>query len=184
MSKKSAEVKSTEVVLHKDGIEMVNRFTTRPTEGMIETVIEEIEALLVTRTKEAREYTMKVFWETGQKMREFEKRFKVSITQLVERVAADNRISGRQMGVRNLWFALKFYEAYPVFEAVYETEYGENVSISKIKKLLVAPKPKKERTVLEMALAIIETLGAVKAIELADAIKREVKAQAKRKQVV
>ena len=152
---------------------IAGQYTERPSEGVVETVIEEIEALLVTRTKEAREYTMMVFWETGSKLREFEKRFKVSITTLVERVAGDNRISGRQMGARNLWFALRFADTYPKFEDVYLTEFGENVSLSKVKKMLVTPKQKKEKSVEEMAHQIVQTMGVEKARALAKAIEAE-----------
>lgn len=155
------------------------KFTAKPTEAVVETVVEEIEALLVERTKEAREYTMMVFYETGQKMREFEKRFKVNISGLVERVAGDNRISGRQMGSRNLWMAIKFFDTFPVFEKVYQTEHGENISMTKIKKLLTTPKPKKEKSIKEMAIDIVERLGVEKALELAKAIEAEVKAQKK-----
>lgn len=159
---------------------MPEKYTAKPTEAVIETVINDVEAFLVEGGKIARKTSMEVFWGTGEMLRGFEKRFKVNISALVSKIATDNRISGRQMGERNIWFALKFYEAFPVFDKVYDTEFGENISLSKVKKLLVTPKPKKEKSVKEMAITIVETLGVEKALELAEEIKKECKAQSKK----
>lgn len=151
-----------------------SKFKAKPTEQVIESVIDELEALLVTRGKEARADTMMMFWETGKTLRDAEKHNKVSISALVSRVALDNRISGRQMGERNLWFAIKFYDTYPKFELVYDTEHGENVSLSKVKKLLLTPKPKKAKTLQQIAYDIVDRLGADEALKLIQEIEKEI----------
>ena len=156
-----------------------SKFKNKPTEQVIESTIDELEALLVQRTKEAREDTMKIFWETGELLREKERSNKVSISGLVSRVALDNRISGRQMGERNLWFAIKFYDSFPAFGTIYETEHGENISISKVKKLLITPKPKKARTLQQIAYDLVDKLGADEALKLCGEIEEEVKRREK-----
>lgn len=153
--------------------EVKAKYTAKPTEQVVESVISEIEELLVQRTKEARESTMLVAWETGQALRKAEKDHKVNISALVGRIATDNRIAGRQMGERNLWFALKFYDHFSQFNKVYETEHGENISLSKVKKMLTTPKPKKEKTIKEIAIHLVESLGVEKARKLAKEIEAE-----------
>lgn len=152
-----------------------SKFKAKPTESVIESTIDELEALLVTRGKEARADYMKMFWEAGDLLRKTEKQNKISISGLVSRIALDNRISGRQMGERNLWFAVKFFDTYPDFETVYETEFGENVSLSKIKKLLVTPKPKKSKSLQEIAYDLVDKLGADEAQRLIQEIEKEIK---------
>lgn len=146
------------------------KYKAKPTEDVVESVIQEIEATLVERTKTARENTMLALWETGELLRKCEKDNKVNISALVSRIAIDNRLTGRQMGERNIWFALKVYDAYPKFMKVYETEHGENITVSKLKKMLTTPKPKKEKTIIEMAITIVESLGTEKARDLAKQI--------------
>ena len=153
------------------------KYTSKPTEDVVESVINDLEALLVERTKSAREYTMMVFWEAGELLRDSEKKFKVNITALVNRVALDNRVAGRQMGERNIWFAIKFFDNFPKFDKVYETEFGENVSISKIKKMLMTPKPKKEKTLAEIAIDLVAKLGVDAAHELVKELEKEIKNQ-------
>lgn len=155
------------------GVLPKTKYTAKPTEEIIEAVINDVEEILVQRTKEAREFTMKVAWETGEVLRESEKKFKVNISALVTRIALDNRLTGRQMGERNLWFALKFFDSFPAFEKVYETEHGENISLSKVKKMLTTPKPKKEKTIKEIAIALVEGLGVEKARQLIKEIEKE-----------
>lgn len=148
------------------------RYSTIPTEQIVESVVDELEAMLVEVTKQAREYNIKVYWNTGEMLREAEKDNKINITSLVERVSHDNRISGRQMGLRNLWLAIKIFDSYPVFEKVYQTEFGENISISKIKKELTIPKPKKEATIDEMAQKLFNHLGVDKIEKLIKALQK------------
>lgn len=152
---KKTEQKKSEIVLASGEV----RFVAPPTEQIIEHVIDDLESMLVERTKQAREYNIMVFWEAGKMMRDAEKKYKVNITKLIERVAHDNRISGRQMGERNLWMALKINDTYPVFEKVFNTEYGENISLSKLKKELSTPKAKKEETLNQIAVKIYNKLG-------------------------
>ena len=181
-TKTQTKVKKTKAIVPVDAdklavlVATASKFKEKPSEQIIETTIDELEALLVQRGKEAREDTMKIFWETGELLRTKEKTFKVSISGLVSRVALDNRISGRHMGERNLWFAIKFFDVYPNFNTVYETEHGENISISKVKKLLITPRPKKNKTLQQMAYDIVDKLGADQAqkliVEIEDEIKR------------
>lgn len=151
------------------------KFKAKPSEQVIETLIDEIEAMLVTRTKEAREFTMLVFWETGKMLRSAERLNKVSISALVSRVALDNRISGRQMGERNLWFALRIFDfSGGKFESLYNTEYGENITVSKLKKLLITPKPKKAKTLQQVAYDLVDRLGADECQRLIQEIEAEI----------
>lgn len=155
MAKKKKEGKKSVQVM-ADGSE---RYTLAPTEEVVESVIDELESMLVERTKQAREYTLMVFWEAGKMMRGAEKEHRVNISGLIGRVAHDNRISGRQMGERNLWMALKIYDTYPTFEKVYNTEHGENITVSKLKKLLTLPAPKKELGIDEVAMSLFKRYG-------------------------
>lgn len=168
--------KELAVIANVSGVE---KYKAKPTEELVEAVIQEIEAVLVERNKSARENTMLAFWETGQLIRKHEKDNKVNVTALVNRLAMDNRLTGRQMGERNIWFALKAYDSFPKFNKLYETEHGENISISKLKKMLVAPKPKVEKTMKELAVDIVARLGLEKAKELAEEILKEIKKQDK-----
>ena len=151
------------------------RYKVIPSENIVESVVDELEALLVQRTKEAREYTMRVFWEAGELLRQAELAHKINISSLVGRIAQDNRISGRQMGERNLWMAVKIFDSFPVFDMLYVTEHGENISLSKVKKMLTKAKPKKEKTIEEIAINLIERMGNEQAVELANTIIRLVK---------
>lgn len=149
------------------------KYVAKANEEVLSSVIDDIEAILVQRTKEAREFTMLVAWETGQAIRKAEREHKVNITSLVIGLANDNRISGRQMGERNLWFSVAFYDKFNKFEDVYETEFGENVSLTKIKKMLVKPKSKKDKTLEEVASSLVDKYGIDGARELAAAITEE-----------
>ncbi len=155
-----------------------SKFKNKPTEQVVESVIDQLEALLITRGKEARADYMKMFWETGELLRKEERANKVSISALVSRVALDNRITGKHMGERSLWFAIKFFDTYPNFELVYDTEHGEAVSLSKIKKLLLTPKPKKGRTLQQIAYDLVDKLGADEAQKLINEIEAEIKRRA------
>lgn len=153
-----------------------SKFKAKPTEQLIESVIDEIEAMLVQRGKEAREDMLMMCWETGKMLREAEKANKVSISGLVSRVAMDNRISGRQMGERNLWFAVRVFDySGAKFEALYATEHGENITVSKLKKLLVTPKPKKNKTLQMLAYDLVDKLGADECQRLIQEIETEIK---------
>lgn len=148
------------------------RYTQLPTEQIIESIIDEMEAMLVERTKEAREYTIRVYWEAGQMLRAAEKEHRVNITNLVFRVAHDNRIGDRQMRETNLWLALKIFDKYPTFEKVYDTEHGENISLSKLKKDFSVPKPKKDPSIDEIASQIYNKLGPDKTEKLIKALQK------------
>ncbi len=168
MAKKKQQGKQSEITLASG----VVRFVAPPSEQIIEHVVDELEAMLTERTKQAREYNIKVFWEAGQMIRDAEKNHKVNISKLVERVAGDNRISGRQMGERNLWMAVKIFDSYPVFDKVYNTEHGENISLSKLKKELSVPRPKKEPTIDEIAVRLFNQLGVERTEKLIKALQK------------
>lgn len=152
---------------------IAEKYKAKPTEDVVESVIQEIEAVLVERNKTARENMMLACWETGEILRKCEKDNKVNISAMVTRIAMDNRLAGRQMGERMTWFALKVYDTYPKFEKVYETEHGENITISKLKKMLTTPKPKKEKSMKELAIDIVKRFGVDKSRDLATAIQKE-----------
>ena len=158
------------------------KYTAVPSENVVESFIDELEAMLVERVKKSREDVMMVSWDTGRMIREAEKEHKVSITILVNRLADDNRIAGRQMGERNLWTAVKFFDSFPHFEKVYLTEHGENISFTKVKKMLTSPGPKKEKTMREIAESLVNRLGIEGATELADEIWKVCKALKKKQQ--
>lgn len=179
MAKKTKEIVAVDVDKFAVETFKASKFKNKPTEQLIETTIDELEALLVTRTKEAREFTMRVFWDTGELLRSKERDNKVSISGLVSRIALDNRISGRQMGERSLWFAVKLFDSFPKFELVYETEHGENVSLGKIRKMLLTPKPKKSKSLQEIAYDIVDKLGADEAQKLIIEIEKEIKRREK-----
>lgn len=148
------------------------RYVAPPSEQVVEHVIDELEAMLVERTKQAREYTIKVFWEAGQMMRDAEKNHRVNISALVERVAHDGRVAGRQMGKSNLWMAIKIFDSYPVFDKVYNTEHGENISLTKLKKELTTPKPKKEPSLDEVAIKLFNHYGVERTEKLIKALQK------------
>lgn len=176
MAKKTREMEAVDIDKLPVVISKESKFKGKPTEQVVESVIDELEALIVQRTKEAREFTMRVFWETGKLLRDAEKSNKVSISALVSRIAMDNRIAGRQMGERNLWFALRVYDySGAKFEALYDTEHGENITVSKLKKLLVTPKPKKNKTLQQIAYDLVDKLGADECQRLIQEIENEIK---------
>lgn len=146
------------------------RYVKQPTDEVVGSVVEELEAMIVERGKQAREYGIKMFWEAGEMLRDAEKRYRVNISALVGRVARDNRITERHMGERNLWMAIKIFDTYPVFEKIYSTEHGENISLTKLKKELSVPRPKKEPTVDEIAIKLYEHLGPEKTSKLIKAL--------------
>lgn len=148
------------------------RYTQIPTEQVVESVVDELETMLTERIKQSREYGIMVFWEAGKILREAEKEHRVNITNLVFRAAHDNRVGGKQMSERNLWMALKIYDKYPVFEKVYGTEHGENISLTKLKKELSVPKPKKEPSVDEIAMKLYNALGPDKTEKLIKALEK------------
>lgn len=101
---------------------VAEKYKAKPTEEVVESVIQEIESMLVERVKAARENTILAMWETGEIIRKTEKDNKINVSALVTRIAIDNRLTGRQMGERNLWFSLKVFDSFPKFDKVYETE--------------------------------------------------------------
>lgn len=176
MSKKEKSLALTGMILEEP------KYKAQATEEVIEGVVDELEAMLVERTKQAREYTIMVAWEAGEILRRWEKEQKINISTLVARVAMDNRISGRQMGNRKLWMAIKIYDKFPVFKKIYDTEYGENISLSKLKKMLSIPKSKTEQSVADIAVGLYEKLGLEKVKALIKELEMIVKKESKHEQ--
>lgn len=140
----------------------VKEYGKEPSEDLIEHIIEELEPMIVERVNLARETMLKIIWETGKTLREAEKANKVSITAMVSMLAKDHRMSGRQMGERNIWFAIKVFDTYPKFNDILDTpEYGQNISVNKLKKLLVKNKPQvpEEPDIREISLKLYDKLG-------------------------
>lgn len=136
------------------------KYSQMPSDDIVEATIVEIESAVVAKINEARESVIGSFWYTGEIIRMAEKDHKVSVSALIARVAEDNRMTGRQMGDRNLWFALKLYDTYPDFDSIFEIEgFGQNISLTKLKKMLVKPKEKKEPTIEDIALKIFDRMG-------------------------
>lgn len=98
----------------------------------LEALVEEIEAIVVEKAYQANEAKLELFWLTGEALRRYEREQNVSITALVQACANDNRLSGKQMGERNLFWALKIFDKFP------QKEFPEdkNATLTKVKKLL------------------------------------------------
>lgn len=155
---------------------MKEKYKGIPSEKQLEELVIELEPMLVERGKMERETKMKTVFDTGKILRTAESEYKVSITALVDRLAQDNRIRGRQMGERNLWFSITLFDwTKGNFEKVYDTEFGENVSLTKLKKMLVKDKPKKEKTLEELALDFVHKYGYEKAFQFSELLAKEAK---------
>ena len=111
-------------------------------------LIEEIDALITEKVYEFQQAKIDLFWLTGEALRKFEKENGTGITELVLAVARDNRLSNKQMGERNLFWALKIYDKYPTREFPDD----KATSLTKIKKQLTDGKDEEcehEETVME-----------------------------------
>lgn len=138
----------------------VKEYNDIPDLDVVESVAGEIETIWVQLGKTVREGQIRMVWETGELLRKTEKDNKVNITALVTQVAKDNRMQNIAVGERSLWFALKVYDSYAKdFEKVYDTEYGENITLTKLKRLLTTPVPKKEPTAKEIAEKLYDKFG-------------------------
>jgi len=106
-------------------------------------LIEEIEAIVVTKYHESQQAKLDLFWLTGETLRRYEREQKIPITHLVEACARDARLEGKQMGERNLFWSIKLYDHYP------DREFpgGKAASVTKIKKLLTDNSAKEEKQV-------------------------------------
>lgn len=98
----------------------------------LEALVEEIEAIVVEKSYDAQNAKLELFWLTGEALRRYEREQNISITTLVQACAADNRLSGKQMGERNLFWALKIFDKFP------QKEFPEDkaATLTKVKKLL------------------------------------------------
>lgn len=102
---------------------------------IINSAVEEIEAIIVEKVYEYQSAKLDLFWETGATLRRFEKDNGIGITELIKYCAADNRLNGKQMGERNLFWAIKIYDADPQRTKFF---IDKSVTLTKVKKALTS----------------------------------------------
>lgn len=130
-------------------------------------LIDEIESIVVEKFYESQSAKLDLFWLTGETLRRYEREQKIPITTLVEICASDNRLQGKQMGERNLFWSIKLYDNYP------DREYpgGKGASVTKIKKLLTTgTKEKPEVSIDKVVSDIIQKYGYDTAKQIAEKI--------------
>lgn len=96
---------------------------------------EELSGIVTERVKVAREEILRMHWEVGQTMRKYEKDTSTKVTALVQWAIGEHLMSER-----DLWYSIKFYDAFKDFELVYDTPEGQNISWSKVKRSVLAAK--------------------------------------------
>ena len=148
------------------------KYAKDPSEEVVESVVAEMESMIVERVKTVREYSLMVSWEAGKILRDSEKEHKVNITALIEEVGKDGRIRHQQMGRTKLFQCLKIYDKHNVFETLYTTEHGQNVTVAKLVKMYWPPKPVKEPTIDQIALGLYSRLGPEKIPKLIKALQK------------
>lgn len=100
-------------------------------EELVSACVEEIEAIMVEQVFIAQSARLELFWETGATLRRYESNG-ANISDLVKACARDNRLSGKQMGERNLWTAINVYDNFPTKEF----PDGKAASLAKVKRAL------------------------------------------------
>lgn len=121
-----------------------------------ESIVEEIDAVCTERIFNARSERLMLYHDVGRILKEKEDEgFKV--TDLIQKLSADERLKGKEMGERNLWFAHKLYRTYPDVGALPD---GKNCSVNKMKLLLSGPKEEKPINFEEIAGKIHAKYGA------------------------
>ncbi len=105
---------------------------TSLSKGVINNLVEEIEAIVVEKAYESQQAKLDLFWLTGETLRRYEREQGVKVTHLVEMCATDNRLSGKQMGERNLYWAIKIFDTYPTKEFPGE----KAATLTRVKKML------------------------------------------------
>lgn len=129
----------------------------------IESIAEEIEGIVGERVKNSREELLKGHWEVGETIRRHGEP-----TVLVESLAA-RKVAG--LSASTLWLCVKFNDAFPEFEKVYDLEWGMNVSWNKVRKYLgEESKEKSEPTLVQIADKLISKLGPKQALKVAELI--------------
>lgn len=138
----------------------VKEYDDAPEPAVVESVAENVESIVVQRGKHEREERLMALHEIGGILRDTSSQEKVNISALISSVARDGRVSRLGgWGERTLWFSLKVFDTFPEFKKVYETEHGENISATKLKRMLTEIRPKKEPTSKEIAEKLIDKLG-------------------------
>lgn len=130
-------------------------------------LIDEIESIVVEKFYESQSAKLDLFWMTGETLRRYEREQNIPITTLVEICASDNRLQGKQMGERNLFWSIKLFDTYP------EREYpgGKAASVTKIKKLLTSGSKEKPELNLDKVVSdLIHKYGYDTAKEIASKI--------------
>lgn len=127
------------------------------TQDLLDSAAQEINAAVIEFAYVSNIAKVQMFWEVGRILRDAELRYKVNISELVAAAAHHNEVKEVHMGERNLWFAIKVADSFPAVDFKKAEEAlpdGKATSITKLKKLLVTPDPKKIPTMEEVAAAI------------------------------
>lgn len=95
-------------------------------------LVEEIEAIVVEKAYEFQSARLELYWLTGEAIRQYTKDTNENVTDVVNAIASDNRLSGKQMSVRNLWWAVKIFDEFPTKDFPEE----KAATLSKVKKYL------------------------------------------------
>ena len=94
--------------------------------------VEQLKATITEAVHNSRWFLVEGYWNVGKQIREY---FTDDITNQLQSIAVDVGI-----GERTLWYAVQFYDAYPILANVPE---GKNITWTKIiKKYLSTPKDK------------------------------------------
>jgi hypothetical protein len=86
-----------------------------------EALVEEVGAIITENVQASRWALVQGYWEVGQRIRQD---FKDNITELLKDLAVRLKVSER-----TLWYAVQFYDKYPVLNEVPE---GKNISWNKV----------------------------------------------------
>lgn len=127
-------------------------------------LIEDIEAIVVEKAYESQNAKLELFWLTGQALNDFVSDNGGKVTDVIKRIAADNRLSGKQMGERNLFWAKKIFEAFP--DKCFPEEKA--ASLTKVKKLLGGEeKEELQPSAVDVAIKLVKKYGLKFAKEVA-----------------
>lgn len=139
--------------------------------SVVNSVAEEIEAAVIETVKHWRELQIQTYWNTGEILKRSAQDNNIGISELVAACAKDNRLIKIRMGERSLWFSVQLYKKYPDFEQVYLTEYGQNVSVAKLKELISGKKEEADMpTDTDIANSFIKKYGLARAHKIAKII--------------
>lgn len=145
---------------------------------VVDTVVDEIEAIVIELSYVFNNTKIEMFWKVGKTLRDAVSDSGMNVSDLVASVAADNRSQHVHMYDRSLWFALKLYDSYPADEygeASQTFPGGKDVTLTKMKKLLMEERPKIEPTIAQLAEHIFNKLGKERVVKLIEELKKLIK---------